>query len=103
MLGMSRTVINAALRDWEFVLLGPSAAGLAYQVTPARQNPTSFPATAVSDTMLVFENAANDFPQRVIYRRKGSDSLLARIEGPMNGQQRGIDFPYARVPCPTGR
>jgi len=103
MVGMSRMVIGDALRDWEFVLLGPSPAGLAYQVTPSRQSPTSFPATVVTDTLLVFENAANDFPQRIIYRRVGADSLRARIEGSMGGQQRAVDFPYARVACPTGR
>lgn len=103
MLGMSRTVVSDATRAWEFVLLGPTQAGLAYQVNPSQQDAASFPATTVSDTLLVFENPAHDFPQRIIYRRRGADSVLARIEGQMDGQQRGMDFPYRRIACPTGR
>jgi hypothetical protein len=54
----------------------------------------------VSDTLVTFENAKHDFPQRIVYRRHGRDSLIARIEGVRNGRVRGIDFPYARVACP---
>jgi hypothetical protein len=46
----------------------------------------------------VFENPTHDFPQRVIYRREG-DSLLGRIEGMTNGQQKAVDFPLKRVSC----
>jgi len=59
-----------------------------------------FEAKTTSDTMVVFENPAHDFPQRIIYRRRGTDSLLARIEGTVNGQTRAIDFPSARTRCP---
>jgi hypothetical protein len=48
----------------------------------------------------VFENAAHDFPQRVLYRREAADRLVARIEGLRNGQPRGIDFPMQRMACP---
>lgn len=99
MFGMSRTIVGDSLRDWEFVILGPSAAGLAYQVNPAQQDGASFPATFMSDTLLVFENPSHDFPQRIIYRRRGADSVHARIEGQMNGEQRSMDFPFRRVSC----
>ena len=55
---------------------------------------------AVSDSAVIFENPAHDFPQRIIYRRRGADSLLARVEGMRGGRLRGLDFPYRRVPCP---
>jgi hypothetical protein len=54
---------------------------------------------AISDTMVVFENPAHDFPQRVGYQRRGADSLVAWIEGTMQGQARKIEFPYARATC----
>lgn len=102
MLGMSRTVVGEAMRAWEFVILGPSAAGLAYQVNPSQQDGASFPATFMSDTLLIFENPTHDFPQRIIYRRRGADSVHARIEGQMGGQQRSTDFPFRRVSCGAG-
>jgi hypothetical protein len=43
-----------------------------------------------------WERSAHDFPQRVIYRRRGADSLLARVEGMRGGQLRGLDYPYRR-------
>ena len=67
---------------------------------PSGQAPADFEASAVSDSLITFENPAHDFPQRVIYRRRGSDSLIARIEGTRNGRVRGVDFPYARAACP---
>jgi hypothetical protein len=45
---------------------------------------------------VVFENAAHDFPQRVIYRRDG-ERLVARIEGRLRGEARGRDWVFERV------
>jgi uncharacterized protein DUF6265 len=53
----------------------------------------------VSDSAVTFENPSHDFPQRIIYRRRGADSLLARVEGMRGGQLRGSDYPYRRVAC----
>ena len=36
----------------------------------------------------------------VEFHKRGADSLLARIEGDVNGQARAVDFPSARVRCP---
>ena len=71
-----------------------------YHAAPSGQVPAEFEAKATSDSMVVFENLTHDYPQRVIYRKHGADSLLARIEGEMNGQSRAVDFPSKRVPCP---
>ncbi len=59
-----------------------------------------FTSTAVSDSAVTFENPAHDFPQRIIYRRRGADSLIARVEGMRGGHLRGRDFAHRRVPCP---
>jgi len=50
---------------------------------------------------LIFENAAHDFPQRIIYRLNDDGSLLARIEGKRGGELKGVDFPMRRAPCPA--
>lgn len=99
MLGMSRTVAGDTLREYEQVALFERDGRLVYAATPARQTPAEFTSIAVSDTAVTFENLAHDFPQRVIYRRRGADSLLARVEGMRGGQLRGADYPYGRVSC----
>jgi hypothetical protein len=48
----------------------------------------------------VVSDPAHDFPQRVIYRRAGADSLVARVEGTTPNGMRAVGFPYARVACP---
>jgi hypothetical protein len=99
MLGMSRTVVRDTVREWEHLVIGERDGSIAYSAKPSRQAETVFPATQLSDSLLVFENLAHDFPQRILYRRRGADSVIARIEGPRNGQTRGIDFPMRRVAC----
>ena len=99
MLGVSRTVVGDSLREYEQVALFQRGGHLVYAATPARQAPAEFTSTAVSDSAVTFENPAHDFPQRVIYRRRGADSLVARIEGMRGGQPAGMDFPFRRVAC----
>jgi hypothetical protein len=100
MLGMSRTVHGDSLLELEFLQILEQSSRVVYHAQPSGQRPADFVAQAVSDTLVVFENPQHDFPQRIIYRRRGADSLIARIEGTRNGKTRGIDFPYARVSCP---
>ena len=100
MLGVSRTVVGDSLREYEQVALFERGGRLVYAATPARQAPAEFESIAVSDSAVIFENPTHDFPQRVIYRRHGADSLVARVEGLRGGRLRGSDYPYRRVPCP---
>ena len=100
MLGVSRTVAGDSLREYEQVALFERGGRLVYAATPSRQTPAEFESIAVSDSAVTFENLAHDFPQRVIYRRRGADSLFARVEGMRGGQLRGSDFAYRRVACP---
>lgn len=101
MLGMSRTVRDdSVLIELEHLQILERAGRLVYHAEPGGQPPADFGARVVSDTLVIFENAAHDFPQRIIYRRRGADSLIARIEGTRNGRVRGIEFPYARASCP---
>ncbi len=99
MLGMSRTVVRDTARATESLALARRDGKVTYTAKPSDQAETHFAASHLSDTLLVFENPAHDFPQRIIYRRRGADSVIARIEGPRGDQIRGIDFPMARVRC----
>jgi hypothetical protein len=101
MLGASRTLVGGVVREFEQLRLRTESGKLVYTATPSGQRETAFPATVVSDTALVFENLAHDFPQRILYRRVGADSMVARIEGPGPNGTRGFNFPMRRVSCTT--
>ena len=102
MLGMSRTTRGDRVVEYEQSRLLVRGSDVVFAVLPSGQPAAEFTATVVSDTMLVVRNAAHDFPQAIVYRRRGADSLLARIEGTINGQARSVDFPYVRARCPGG-
>lgn len=99
MFGMSRTVKGGRTHEFEFVQIREVEPGkLAYIAQPSGRPPTTFPLLRSADGEYVFENAAHDFPQRVIYKRDGA-GLTARIEGSMKGKLKGIDFPMKRASC----
>jgi len=99
MMGMSRTVRGDSLVEYEQLRIGERAGKAVYFAMPSGQQPSEFTAASASDTIVVFENPQHDFPQRIIYKKRGADSLVARIEGTMNGRSRGVDFPYVKVQC----
>jgi hypothetical protein len=101
MLGASRTTVGAVTREFEQLRLTVDGNRLVYTSVPSRQKEASFPSIEVTDTTLVFENTAHDFPQRIIYQRRGADSLIARIEGPGPNGTRRINFPMRRSTCLT--
>lgn len=98
MMGVSRTVNGGKTSEWEFLIIREGAKGLEYVAKPSGQAEATFTSTRVSANEVVFENPAHDFPKKIIYKRDG-DSLVASIEGPMNGQTRHIDFPYKKASC----
>ena len=98
MMAVSRTVNNRKTSEWEFLIIREGAKGLEYVAKPSGQPEATFTSTRVSPTEVVFENPAHDFPKKIIYKRDG-DTLIASIEGPMNGQTRRIDFPYKKAVC----
>jgi hypothetical protein len=100
MLGMSRTVRDGRLVEHELMILSERGEQLAYEAHPSGQSPATFLSTTVTSSMVVFENPAHDFPQRIGYERKGADSLTAWVEGPQNGRTRRSEFAYQRAQCP---
>jgi len=96
MLGMGRSVRNGRTAEYEFLQIREVSGALAYVAKPSGQAEATFPVKTLTDSEVVFENPAHDFPQRVIYRRNPDGSVTARVEGTRNGQLRGIDYPYQR-------
>jgi hypothetical protein len=102
MIGMSRTVRGSETTAYEFVVITVQDGRLAYRAQPSGQAPATFLSTEVTDARVVFENPQHDFPQRVGYRREGTE-LAAWIEGVSSGRTRRVEFPYRRVPCESPR
>jgi hypothetical protein len=98
MMGMGRTVRGDTLIEYEHVRIFERDGKLVYAAQPSRQAAAEFESTMIEAGAITFANPKHDFPQRVIYRM-GGDSLFARIEGNMNGRERGVDFRYARARC----
>ncbi len=99
MLGASRTIVGGAVREYEQVMIQVEGGKLVYTATPSGQRTASFSSTSVTDSSFSVENLQHDFPQRIMYRRRGTDSLIARIEGPGSTGTRGFDFPMRRTAC----
>ncbi len=95
MLGASRTLVNGAVREYEQLRIAVDSGKLVYTATPSGQQTASFTSTRVTDSSFTVENLQHDFPQRIIYRRHGADSLIARVEG----AARGFDYPMRRSSC----
>jgi hypothetical protein len=100
MLGAGRTVEGDSLVEFEQVRIFERGGRLVYGARPSGQEPAEFESIVVSDSAVTFENLGHDFPQRVMYRRVGTDSLVGRVEGTRAGRVRGVDFPYRRASCP---
>jgi len=54
------------------------------------------------DSIFTFTNPANDFPQRITYRRGSEGWLYATIDGKVKGEDRKVIYPMRRVGCESG-
>lgn len=100
MLGVGRTIKAGRTVEFEFMQIRVNPEGkLIFIALPSGQRETTFVATAVGPDEVVFENPNHDFPQKIMYRRSGPETMLARIEGTRGGAVRGINFPMRRRSC----
>jgi hypothetical protein len=102
MLGMNRTVTGDTTREFEYMQIREEGGRLVFTARPSGQEGASFGSILVTESKVLFENAAHDFPQRIIYMRGEDGSLIARIEGETAGKPRGVDFPMRRTKCADG-
>ena len=100
MMGMSRTIRNGKLSNYEYLRIVEDANGINYISRPSEnKEDTAFKLVKWAANEAVFENPTHDFPQRIIYKLSKPDALWARIEGSNNGKFLGIDFPMNKVRC----
>lgn len=96
LMGSGLTLKDGRVSHFEHMRIEAIKDVITFTAIPSGQLPASFSAVSTKDGEVVFENSANDFPQRVIYRRVQL-GLHAAIEGQMNGKIVTIGFDYR--PC----
>ena len=94
MLGMHRDIGKKT--SFEFLRIEQAEDGsLVYHAQPSGRPATPFKLKSISDSKVVFENAEHDFPQRIIYWRKG-ERLCARVEGTIGGKLESEEWCWNR-------
>lgn len=102
--GIGRTIVRRAggdtTRSFEVMRIFERGGKLVFLAQPSGQELAEFTEQELTDSSVVFANPTHDFPQFVRYRRRGADELHARVDGKMDGKDRGFDSRYRRVSCP---
>jgi uncharacterized protein DUF6265 len=101
-LGMSRTVRSGRTVAHEFMQIVDGDNGLTFIAMPSAKPSASFRAIRVEPRRVTFENPDKGFPQRVVYESPDDATLIGRIEGRQDGDERRVDYPMKRVACPGG-
>jgi len=97
MIGMTRYVRNGRVVDFEFTTVERTDSTFVMTPRPKGMKSDSFPLKDVADGRATWENLGHDFPQRIIYRRGGDGSLIARIEGTTSAGERHVE--WTMRPC----
>ena len=99
--GGSFLMSGSDTRELERLRLFAEGDTLVYEAHPATQALTRFRSASPQEDTLTFENPAHDFPQRITYMRRGTDSLLVRIDGDREGRRGPRTFAFRRAACPV--
>ncbi len=106
LLGFGSTVYQGKTQSYEYLRIESRADGVYYVALPSGQRETAFKLVSIAtddkDTIFTFANPANDFPQRIIYRRGSEGWLYATIDGKVKGEDRKVIYPMRRVGCESG-
>ena len=107
LLGVGSTVYQGKMQNYEYLRIEARPEGVFYVALPSGQKETPFKLTAIAPddqqaTLYTFSNAANDFPQEIIYRRATEGWLYATIQGKLKGEDRKALFPMRRIDCESG-
>lgn len=97
MVGVNLTISARRGTSFEYLRIVESADGLRYLASPGGKPPVEFKLKEMGDKKVVFENRTNDFPQRILYWLEADGALKARIEGTVEGKERGIEWRFEKV------
>jgi Domain of unknown function (DUF6265) len=100
MLGVSRYTKGGRVTTYEFTTIAAEGdSDLVLTPRPAGQSPADFHLSKLEPGLAVWSNPKHDFPQVISYRRLGTDSLAARIEGPGPNGPQSSEWKMGRVAC----
>lgn len=100
LLGIGRTVVGGETVSFEYMRMTFGKDGVKYIVRhPSHPEEVAFDLIENANGKAVFQNLENDFPQRIIYEKAGSNGLNARIEGAKDDPKKAMDIPMKRVKC----
>lgn len=81
LIGLSRTGTGEETRNFEYMrIVGSEGGRLNFIASPDGAAPVAFRLVSYGERSVTFENAANDYPKRISYTRKGR-ILVAEISG----------------------
>ena len=99
MIGLGRTVKGNRTVSFEFMQFREENGSLVFLPQPQGGPRVSFPLKDSFAGKATFENLKHDFPQRVIYERKGKALMWASVEGMQNGKAERQEFVMHKVRC----
>ena len=82
-------------KTFEFLRIADTPEGFSYYASPAGKEPVEFKLKESGNRRVVFENAAHEFPQRILYWREGEE-LVARVEGKIHDKERSEQWRFRR-------
>lgn len=94
LVGVHRDVFANGRSSFEYLRIVETAEGIVYLASPGGRPATPFTLTAHSANTASFENLENDFPQRIIYTKKGK-TLTARIED--KSGEKGMEWTWTKT------
>jgi len=96
MVAVNLTTRGPTRKSFEFLRIADTPDGFSYYASPGGKAPTEFRMKEQGERRVVFENAAHDFPQRILYWRDG-EHLIARIEGKIGEKERSEEWRFSRA------
>jgi hypothetical protein len=96
MVAVNLTTRGSTRKSFEFLRIADTPEGFSYYASPGGKAPVEFKLKEQGERRVVFENAAHDFPQRILYWRDG-EALVARIEGAIGGKNRSEEWRFGRA------
>ncbi|HUP29636.1 MAG TPA: DUF6265 family protein [Usitatibacter sp.] len=95
MVAVNLTTTPGGRNSFEFLRIADTADSFSYHASPGGRPPVEFPLKELGTRRVVFENAAHDFPQRILYWRDG-EALVARVEGTLRGSPRHEEWRFTK-------
>jgi hypothetical protein len=98
-IGATRYVRDGRVVDFEFTRIDQTDSGAVITPHPKGVRSVSFAPTVVETNRATWENPKHDFPQRILYTRVATDTLVARIEGRTPSGDRALEWRMVRHAC----